>query len=249
MKLHELLAVDGNLKAQADKLRGDLMATFEKKRHLFEEKLVTFQPLAEGQPAVTEAQSNLQSTVRGELDWVSKTIVKAIDVSHAINVGNTEAKADVLLEDGTPLLVGVPATTLLELEKRMKEIQELLAAVPTLDPAKSFVKAPDRGEGIYRAREESKNRTQKVQRPIVLYPATPEHPAQTQLISEDVIIGKLNVVEHSSLLTPAEKSELLERVEGLMRAVKSARARANAIELANGDNKIGAKLLRYILGA
>ena len=249
MKLHELLAVDGNLKAQSDKLRGDLAATFEKKRHLFEEKLVTFKPLAEGQPAVTEAQSNLQTNVRSELEWISKTLVKSMDTSHAINVGNTQARADVILDDGTTLLAGLPATTLLELEKRMKEIQELLAAIPTLDPAKGFVPATDRGPGIYRAREESKNRTQKVQRPIVLYPATVEHPAQTQLISEDVVIGKLNILEHSSLLTPAEKSDLLERVEGLTRAVKSARSRANGMELENGDNKIGAKLMRYILGA
>jgi hypothetical protein len=248
-KLHELLAVDGNLKSQAEKLRSDLEATFEKKRHLFEEKRITFQPSAEGAPATTEAQSDLQTTVRGELEWIAKTLTKAIDVSHAINVGNTQAVADVRMDDGLTILAGVPATTLLELEKRLKEIFTLVNAVPTLDPAKGFQPAPDRGAGIYKAREEVKTRTAKQQRPLVLYPATPEHPAQTQIISEDVPIGRLHVLEFSSMVTPAEKAALLERIENLTRAVKSARARANETEVDVTGNRIGAKLMQYILGA
>ena len=43
-KLHELLAVQGNLSGQATKKRTDLTATFEKKRHLFEETRKTFTP-------------------------------------------------------------------------------------------------------------------------------------------------------------------------------------------------------------
>ena len=248
-KLHELLAVHGNLKTQADKLRSDLGTTFEKKRHLFEEKRVTFEPLAEtATGGVTEVQTDLQSKVRDELGWISKTLIKAIDVSHAINKGNTMATADVILDDGVILLTGMPATTLLELEKTCKEIFELLGGIPTLDPAKGFAPASDRGDGIYKAREEVKTRTSKQQRALVMYPATKEHPAQTQIISEDVPVGRVHTLEYSSLLTPAEKADLLEKVEELTRAVKAARSRANETEVNVGDNKIGAKLLAYILG-
>jgi hypothetical protein len=41
-KLHELLAVNSNLAGQATKVLTELKATFEKKKHLFEEKKVVF---------------------------------------------------------------------------------------------------------------------------------------------------------------------------------------------------------------
>lgn len=50
MKLHELLAVETSLETQAKKCRTDLAGTFEKKRHLFEEKRTTFKPSGENLP-------------------------------------------------------------------------------------------------------------------------------------------------------------------------------------------------------
>lgn len=247
-KLHELLAVDANLSAQAAKLTNELKGTFEKKRHLFEEKRTTFQPKEDGSVAVTEQQSDLQTTVVDELSWISEHLAKAIDVSHQINLGNMAAQADVLLEDGSAILSGVPATTLLELEKSVKHIQDLISQVPTLDPAKGFRPDPDRGKGIYAAREVVKQRTKKVPKVIVKYDATKEHPAQTELISLDEPIGEIREQEWSALLTPADKAAMLARCEDLVRAIKKARSRANDLDVVQNGNKIGATLLRHILG-
>src|SRR6266566_6352748 len=114
-KLHELLAVEGNLENQANKCRADLVTTFEKKRHNFEEKRVVFTPLAEGSPAVQETQSDIQTTVLKELEWIAPYIIKALDASYQVAEANTEARADVVLDDdaGTVLLRSVPATSLL----------------------------------------------------------------------------------------------------------------------------------------
>ncbi len=242
--LHELLAVDGNLKGQAEKVRTDMTSSFDKKRHLFTEKLVTFTPQEDGAVGVTEEQLDLQSTVRRELKWVADIWAQAIDVSASIAEANTRARADVILDDGTVVFTGLPATALLELEKRLSEVQNLVQAVPTLDPAKGFSADAHREKGIYKARDDVKTRTKKVQRPIVLYDATPEHPAQTQLISEDVPVGTIRTQEWSGLLTPLEKSEMLERVEALRRAVKAARSRANEVEITQG--KLGEKLFQYV---
>lgn len=225
-KLYEFLAIESQLKGQADAARKDLKNTFEKKRHLFEEKLVTFQSTEENVPEVTEAQSSIQTTIPSELDWIATLWGKALDASAAIDTGNTTAKADVTLDDGTVILKDVPATTLLDLEKRTAEMQDLVMAIPTLDPAKSFEPDSQRKD-TYRAREVRKTRTKKTQRAIVLYHATTEHPAQTQLIPEDVPVGTVREQEWSSLLTPKIKGEILERVEELRRAVKAARQRAN----------------------
>ena len=247
-KLHELLAVEGSLENQATKCRTDLIDTFNKKRHLFEEKRLVFQPNTEGAPAVTETQSDLQTTVQSELKWLESILVKSLDASYQVAVTNTRAAADIMLEDGTLLISGVPATALLELEKRIADVKLLIEAIPTLDPAKGFSLDTTREAGIYKAREIVKTRTRKTKVVMVLYKDTKEHPAQTQLVDEDVPVGKINEQEWSALMTPLTKSEYLNRVEILARAVRQARARANEAEV-NLNAKIGEVLLTYVFGA
>lgn len=247
-RLHELLAVDSSLKTQLDKTGGELAATFDKKKHLFAEQIVSFHPSEENGQTEVEKKLDLQTTVQKELQWISPFFVKAVDCAHQINEANTQARADVVLDDGSILFSKVPATTLLELEKFITKLHALVDAVPTLDPAKGFAADDDRGKGIYRARDIQKTRTKKTKRPIVLYEATKEHAAQTQLIDEDVPVGKIIEQEWSGMMTPADKADMLSRVEDVMRAVKKARSRANEVEVDTANLKIGAKLVEVIFG-
>ncbi len=243
-KLHELLAVHTALENQATKVRSELTDTFSKKRHLFEEKRVTFTPTGEGN-SITESQSDIQSSVDDELEWITNHLVKALDASHQIAEANTMARADIVLEDDTVLVKDVPATALLELEKRVAEIQALIVAVPTLDPAKGFTLDANR-KNIFVAREVRKQRTRKEKKVFIKYEATKEHPAQTELLDQDVVVGTIQEQEWSGLITPAQKADLIDRVEILARAVRRARSRANDVEI-NSTKKIGAKLLSYVL--
>lgn len=245
MKLYELIAVEGGHKGQAEKTRADLVNTFDKKRHHFMEQVVTFTSNVEGSMPVTEKQLSLQATVHDELEWITGIWAKALDMSYLVADGNTKARADVVLEDGTELMKDVPATALLELEKRAAEMHALAMSVPTLDPAKGFQPDANRGRHIYRAAEDVKPRTQKQQIPLVLYEATKEHPAQVNLVSHDVLIGSVKTQEWSGLVTPAEKAEMIGRAEMLQRAIKKARSRANAVEMTD-DVKIGVKLLNFV---
>lgn len=244
-KLHELLAVNDNLKGQADKVRTDLAATFEKKPHLFRRKLVTFKPLAENEPAQVEEQSDIQTTVASELKWVADTIAQSLDVSYQIARTNMTAVADIVLEGGQVIAKDVPATALLELEKRTNELHGLVSSIPTLDPAKGFAPDPDSGAGIYRARTDVRERTKKTPKVLQLAPATDKHPAQVQAYHEDVPIGKIETIEWSGLITPAQKASMLGRVESLRRAVKAARSRANNAD-ARTDDRIGQQMLSYV---
>ena len=137
-KLHELLAVHNNLKGQTLKVLTDLKATFGTKKHLFTKKLVKFISSVEEIPDSIKEQSDIQSSVKQEIDWVSKILSNSIDASYAIDVANTEAKADVILEDGTVLLKDVPATALLQLEKTVREVSELVKTVPTSRPSQGI---------------------------------------------------------------------------------------------------------------
>lgn len=247
-KLFELLVVEPQMKSQATATRNELRNTFEKKRHLFEEKRKTFTPLEANATPVVEEQSDIQTTVVSELKWLAGIWYKVIDTSFQVAHGNTQARAHVVLDDGIVLLPNVPATALLELEKRAAEMQELFTAIPTLDPAKGFQSDPERGTNIYKARDVNKRRTKKVEDYIVIVPATPEHPAQVAKVNKDVDVGNLIEQEWSGLITPAQKSRLLERVEQLRRAVKSALQRANSVEMSEMPT-CGEKLFDYVLGA
>lgn len=250
MKLHELLAVETNLENQAVQTRTDLMGTFDKKRHLFEEKKIVFTPNGENANQTVESQSDIQSTVQKELNWLQGFLTKSLDASYQVAEANTVARADVIVEhDGKEvvLLKDVPATALLELEKRLTEITNLVKSIPTLDPAKGFVPDVQRGEGYYQARTVRKTRSRKEKIVLIKYEATKEHPAQTELIDKDVPIGTVEEQEWSGLLTPAAKSQMINKVESLSRAVRQARSRANEAEI-DKTKKIGHTILSYIFG-
>lgn len=245
-KLHELLAVGGSVETQALKCGAELKETFLKKHHLFIARLVTLTHVEVGKAPETEEKVEIQSTVPKELAWIGGFYKSMINLDGQINLANTQAKADIILSDGTPLAKDVPATMLLELEKRIKLFQDIVAAAPTLDPAKGFVPDPPNGVGMYKAREITSATTLKTQVPLELSPATDKHPAQVQLVSKDVVTGSRLKQEWSSMITSADKAALLDRCEGLSRAVRAARSRAND-QLVNVDNKLGDLIIDFIL--
>lgn len=245
-KLHELLAVEGSLRGQGEAARKDLLNTFEKKRHHFHKVIETFKSAKEGVPDKIESQLGLQTTIAKELSWLGEKIASSIDVGHQVDMANTIAKSDVVLEDGSVLLKQVPATSLLQLEKRLREIQEVVAMIPTLDPAKGFEPDPSEGEGIFRARDTEKPRTEKTFEFVVMVPATDKFPAQVKELNPDKPIGFVLHQEWCSMITTAEKAEMFDRVESLLRAVKKARSRANDMEVNVKEYQIGTALLNYV---
>lgn len=248
-KLHELLAVEGDARDQSAKTRAELLTTFDKRRHLFSEKAVTFFSNEPNVEPRREEQSDINSTVLTELKWIRGIWGKAIDLGFQVDDGNTKGRADVILEDGSTFAESVPATALLQLEKRLGELHSFIMAIPTLDPAKGFTEDTARGKGYYKAREVRKDRTKKILKVITKAPATPEHPAQADIVSVDEVIGYTQEQEWSGLITPATKAEYLERVEALKRAVKAARSRANEIEVNTDTVKIADKIFTLVFGS
>lgn len=246
-KLHELLAVNSNIQNQAAKTRTELTNTFQKKGHLFTSKIVTYKPLAEGQPEEVVEHTEIQTTVPDEISWISKILAKALDAGHQIEVANTQAKADIIIEgQEEPLVKDVPATSLLQLEKRIQEIHSLVVSIPTLDPAKGFQRVEGDKPNYFRARDVKKPRTKKTFVPLVLANATKEHPAQVKEGWEDKAEGETLQQEWSSLVTPDIKAKLLDRCDILARAVKRARSKANEQEFNQQENHVGDTLLNYI---
>jgi hypothetical protein len=67
-------------------------------------------------------------------------------------------------------------------------------------------------------------------KPITLAEATKEHPAQTQLISEDMVVGYWETIKYSGAISSRVKKSILDKIEDFSSAVKCAREKANSTE-------------------
>lgn len=244
-KLHELLAVETDVTGQTKTCMADLKNTFASKAHHFTKRVITRKFKDENLADRVETNLSLQTTVGRELVWISQKMGTFLDIGHQVDVGNTQATASVVLDSGSVVLKDVPTTSLLRMAHRLVELQELITAIPTLDPAKNF--SPDSNEGpdIYRAADAEKEHGEKVFDYVVMVPAD-KFPAQVKELMKDKITSTTLTQEWSGLITVAQKGEMLDRVEDLKRAVKKARARANEVELDVKTHVIGNKVLDYV---
>jgi hypothetical protein len=140
---------------------------------------------------------------------------------------NCAAKGTVKL-GGSTVIEGAPVSYLLFLEKLLTEMRTFASALPTLD--ESEVWSFDEQSGLMRAAPTQTHQTKKAQRPIVLYDATQVHPAQTQLITEDIVVGHWHQEKRSGAISRPEREALVDRIDKTLIAVKVAREDANAFE-------------------
>lgn len=244
MKLNQIIAVEKGVKARAFAELSELNKVIQKPA-LFNGFAKAYQPKdAEGETLPPENQ-RVQFVATEVLRSVERGLGELFDITARKDWTNCVAKADVLV-DGNVVLTGAPVSFLLFLEKQLTDIRTFVGNLPVLDPAESW--SEDKNSGLYRTEPTSTHRTKKVQKPIVLYPATPEHPAQTQIITEDVIVGFWSQVKQSGAIPRPQKLIILDRVERLLKAVKEAREAANIQEEVKTPD-IGAAIFGYLLGA
>ena len=133
--------------------------------------------------------------------------------------------------DGETIAENVPATALLGLETKLKELRRTYEAIPNLQPGVKWEAHLEKENIFVAANPEVKTRTEKVMEPVVLYEATDKHPAQVKEASKDIVIGTFTIDRESGMISSARKSALLGRIDKLIRAVKKARMEANGEEV------------------
>lgn len=244
-KLHEVLAVESGLQTAAKKIIDETIKTFGKKDEHFVETVKAVSHFAEeDQKLDTSETKALVTTVPDKLKYVVAPISRAYDSYLQKEATNQVASADLEI-DGKVIAAAVPATVLLGLETKLSELRTIYEAIPTLAPGPTWLPDASRGAGVYRSEHPALTfRTRKTVKPIILAPATKEHPAQVNAISEDVPVAKITTTEWSGMLSSAQKSELLARVDKLIRAAKRARQRANSADVVK--RQIGAALFSFI---
>lgn len=239
-KLNQILAIEKGVKGRYQSDVSDLYKTVQKPA-LFSGLNKTYIKKNEDDDDLPPENVRVQFTVPSLLKDLQKRAEDLFDVEATKDYANCNARANVVL-DGKTLVENAPATYLLFLEKQLTDLRTFLSKVPTLDPSEEW--AHDDNAGVYKTHVVKTSRTKKVQKPIVLYDATDKHPAQTQLITEDVQVGTWNTVKHSGAVSEKRRDEMVDRTERLLKAVKEAREEANSV---NAESvSVGRDIFDYI---
>lgn len=244
MKLNQVIAIEKGTKQRGNTEKSELYKLAQKPT-LFYGFIKKYRPILADGEKFPDEKNKVQATAPGLVEDIAKVLERLFDVEATKDFANCVAKAD-LVVDGATLIEGCPTTFLLYLEKELTDLGTFIGALPTLSDDEEW-KLDAQAQGIFKTEATVTIRTKKVQKPIVLYPATPEHPAQTQLITEDEAVGYWDNVKMSGAITSTSKKNLAQRVQRLLEAAKSAREQANMVECPQKD--AGKTICNWIFAA
>lgn len=246
-KLHELAAVDNDMRGLYDKIKNEGIATFKNRLDHFSGMQRTYKSEVDDDYARDPEVKRLVTTVPAKLDYIEQQLAKVLDAQYQKEKTNTQAMSNIIVveEDGTETLIAenIPVVFLVQLEKKLVELRnQVYGVIPTLDPTRDW--EWDEQQGFYVDREPRKRVTRKKVINHVKFQPTDKHPGQAELVTIDETCGYYNQVNMSGMVTPKKKSELLAKLDRLIHGVKTARARANDTETI--DEKISKKLFNYL---
>lgn len=239
-KLNQVIAVLKTKKADALSKLNQAYHILQKP-DVFMGKERTYTPKDDSGESLPSESKRVQFRVNELVNQFKDAWTNLFDVVITQDEGNSKAKANVVV-NGKAILDNVPVTTLIFLEKQLVDFRTLIEKMPVLPDSDDWVYNNE--QDIYVAREIEKARTQKIEQPIVLYEATDKFPAQTQLITKDVIVGTWREKNTSGAISYSKKRELLDRVSTLKDAIIKAREEANSLEIE--DIKAGEKVFNFI---
>lgn len=240
-RLNQILAVEKGIKSRVTSEVTELHK-LSQKPGAFVGHMKTYEPISEDGKQLPPERQQVQFIASELLGQAEGLWSELMAIEARKEWTNAQAVADLVI-GGRTLLSGVPVTYLLFLEKQLTDLVTFCEKLPVLDPAEVW--KVDSATGLRITEPVRVHRTEKTQRPIVLYNATTEHPAQTQLITEDVLAGHWVTVKQSGALSLPERKRLVARAQELLRAVKQAREGANMIEEVAAPD-VGAAVFTYL---
>lgn len=248
--LHELLAVEQGLAETTNRVTKETAKTLDTKKSLFEGMSKSHSVFNEEDEHLKQATEykEVQSTVDEQLDFLGAEVARYYDVVLQKEDANQRAKADIVV-DGTTIATDVPSIVLLSMEKKLASLLDVYNAIPTLDAAKAWEVDPAYAKaGVFRTKHTTERmQTVTSKKYVEVSPATQHHKAQIAEQETIDTVGKYTITEFSGAISSYEKAERIKRLTALIRAVKSARQRANNAEV-NSDLTFGAAIFSYING-
>jgi hypothetical protein len=239
-KLNQIVAVEKSIKSQTQSTITKIHRQ-NQKQDLFNGFNKSYRAKNEEDETLPGENKKVQVTVDENIEMFEKALTELLNITASKDYGNMSARADVVV-DGEILIKEAPVPYLLFLEKQLNDIKTFISELPVLDSSEEWEQ--DVNSGLYKTIPTETHRTKKVQKPIVLFPATDRHAAQTQLITEDIVVGYWKIIKTSGALPIPLKKKYLERVEKLSIAVKYAREEANSSDAV--EKEVGKKIFGYL---
>jgi hypothetical protein len=241
-KLNQIIAIEKDIKSKAV-ANVDELDKAAQKPDLFNGFTKTYERQDDTTEELPPESKRVQYTTTAALQTIQLQLSALFDVKARLEFTNCAARADVKVGDRV-ILTGLPVGYLLFLEKQLTDLRTLINRLPVLDNAEVW--EYDANAGLHKAQATRTHRTKKMQRPIVLYDATDKHPAQTQLITEDVLAGHWVSIKQSGAMPKPRREKIVDKIATLLHAVKEAREAANAIdEVAHPD--VGTAVFNFVL--
>lgn len=244
MKLNQVIAVEKGIKSKAHEVITEQLNKVLKKADLFAGLTRTYRKINEEDADLPSERKRVQATVKGVMDQLALTWGELITITAIKDQTNTKAKAHVVI-DGVTVLQDIPVATLLFLEKQAVDLRTVISEIPTLDEAETWTLDPTSGQ--YKSELQTTHKSKKIEKVLILYEATKEHPAQTKIVGEDIIAGYWDQYKFSGAIPKPEKDALAVKAEKLVRALKEAREEANSAEVLRGP-EVGKIIFQYLLG-
>lgn len=233
-RLSQVLALESQAKAKNHKViselyklvqKGDLFVGYNKVFLPKDEESDKLEP--ESKPVTNDSRKLMAAVFESMSEYMDVTLTK--DVANSVTegvmkVGDVEYK--------------LPLTFIVWLEKRLTEVKTFVENLPVLDETKSW--RYDETRNIYVTDKTRTARNKKKKVPLVLYGATDKHPAQVQMIDEDIFQGNWEVEYVSTAIPRQRKEQMVSRVEYLLTQTKLAREEANS---ARAEEKAFANVL------
>jgi len=245
MRLNQVIAIEKSTKAKSQQ-GVDEIFKLAQKPSAFDGFVKTYKKRDETDDDVPPQTQHVQANAVKLLRQIAERWIPLFDVTATKDFSNCHATAHLTVPavSGEIIMADVPVTYLLFLEKQLTDMYTIVSKFPTLDPSEAWTF--DVNTATHRTEPTLTTRTKKVQRGLVLHPPTKEHPAQTQLITEDVSVGTYEHTKFSGALPAPDKEKLLRRIVELQSAVKSAREEANMVEAQQVS--IGEAVFNHIFG-
>lgn len=224
MKLNQVIAIIQTTKNNAAKSKTAIYHAVQKS-NLFQGISRTFNPIDEDGFIYPSENQEIQEKVEDLLIKFAESNYELFDLCCTQDIANTKAKSN--LKIGNNVLSDLPVSYLLFLEKQMIDVKTFISSLPILDNSESW--NYNTQYDCYTTDPKLTTKTKKIVKPVVLYEATKEHPAQVKESSEDIPEGIWKAIKLSGAISQARQNQLLQKINNIIEAIIFAREEANSL--------------------
>jgi hypothetical protein len=175
------------------------------------------------------------SSVKEQLSFMAMSAIEYVNTSLTIERTNASGlvKADLIVRGQT--LGQFSSAELLSLRNFIREFKKVYSKIPTYDPNGSW-KTEKTEDGWYQSEKITSAKGRQVKDWKIVAPANQyQKEAQVKDFTKELLLGNYDTVHYSTMFSPKEKNDLLQRTQELLVAIDVAIKQANDVKVVEAD--------------